>query len=97
MDHSEKNGSRKRSAGTSLSGWVKSFPAERFGIDNLKSEPWACHADGVVVEVLDETDQVIARYFIGKEGWRRDFDNIAGLQTDGSTMRDKVFKEETPF
>ena len=50
--------------------WVKSFPAEGFNIEVLKSEVWADSADGLEIKILDDTETLAAHYFVEGGRWR---------------------------
>ena len=50
--------------------WAKSFPAEGFSLDTLKSEIWAGSADGLEIQVFDDTETLAARYFVDEGHWR---------------------------
>ena len=51
--------------------WLKSYPAENFTIDRLKSEPWALVANGVEVRIVDETEQVKETYIVTNQEWKK--------------------------
>jgi len=57
-------------------GWEKSFPVAGFRIDTLKSEVWSESADGIVVRVTDESDQLIAQFRIDDGRWTTVIDRI---------------------
>lgn len=50
-------------------GWAKSFPADGFKIETLKSEVWAEPADGIEIRIFDDTEALIARFTIDVGNW----------------------------
>jgi DNA helicase-4 len=50
-------------------GWAKSFPAEGFRTEILKSEVWSERADGIDVRVFDDTDTAVGRFFVNGGNW----------------------------
>ncbi|GHU07003.1 hypothetical protein AGMMS50225_03230 [Betaproteobacteria bacterium] len=60
-------------------GWEKSFTAEGFRIDILKSEVWSKHADGLDVRIFDDTDTSVARFSIDNGNWHCVFDKLQEL------------------
>jgi DNA helicase-4 len=57
-------------------GWAKSFPAEGFRTEILKSEVWSEPADGVDVRIFDDTDTLVARFLIESGNWSCVIDNL---------------------
>jgi len=57
-------------------GWAKSFPAEGFGIDTLKSEVWSGPSDGIDVRIFDETDKMVAHFLVDSGNWSCIVDNL---------------------
>ena len=51
--------------------WVKSYPAENFTIDKLKSEPWALVANGIEVRIVDETEELKEVYVVTNQEWSK--------------------------
>ena len=59
-------------------GWEKSFPAEGFSLEILeilKTEAWVGQADGIEVQISDDTETCIARYSVDEGKWSTDVDN----------------------
>ena len=57
--------------------WVRSYSPEKFKeceVSNLKSQPWAKHADGIKVRIYDETESVIT-YYINGGNWQEEYDS----------------------
>ena len=50
--------------------WTKSYPSEGFAVSILKSELWAADADGIEVQIFDDTESIIARYSIDAGNWK---------------------------
>lgn len=57
-------------------GWEKSFPAEGFSLETLKAEAWVGQADGIEVQISDDTETCIARYSVDEGKWYPDVDDI---------------------
>jgi DNA helicase-4 len=55
---------------TGWPGWAKSFPAEGFNLETLKSEVWTEPADGIEVRIFDDTNTLAACYLIDAGYWR---------------------------
>lgn len=51
-------------------GWAKSFPAEGFSTDILKSEVWSESADGIDVRIFDDTDTSVAQFLVDRGEWK---------------------------
>ena len=49
--------------------WEKSFPAEGFSTETLKSEVWSEPADGVDVRIFDGTEALVAQFLINGGTW----------------------------
>lgn len=49
--------------------WEKSFLIQGFSVENLVNEEWAMIADCVVVEIVDETEQLGARFSVNRGEW----------------------------
>ena len=57
-------------------GWTKSFPAEGFRIETLKSEVWAEPADGIEIRIFDDTDMLVGQFLIDDGNWNCVVDNL---------------------
>ena len=57
-------------------GWVKSFPAEGFRIETLKSEGWAEPADGIEIRIFDDTETLVGQFLIDDGNWSCVVDNL---------------------
>lgn len=57
-------------------GWAKSFPAEGFRTEILKSEVWSEPADGIDVRIFDDTDTLVAQFLVDGGKWRCIADNL---------------------
>lgn len=64
---------------TGRKGWAKTFLINGFSVDILKSEVWASQADGVDVQIVDESNDLIACYLIDDGNWRCVSDDLASL------------------
>lgn len=64
---------------TGWPGWAKSFPAEGFRTDILKSEVWSETADGIDVRIFDETDTAVAQFLVDGGNWACMFDELKTL------------------
>ena len=64
---------------TDWPGWAKSFPAEGFRIDTLKSEIWSGPADGIDVRIFDDTDSAVAQFLVDCGNWTCVFDELKTL------------------
>ena len=64
---------------TGWRGWEKSFPAEGFSLEILKSEVWAAAADGLEIRVFDDTETLATHYLIDKGKWRCLYDELDAL------------------
>ena len=64
---------------TGWPGWVKSFPAEGFNVETLKSEVWAESADGIEVRIFDDTETLAARFLIEVGNWSCLVDKLEAL------------------
>jgi DNA helicase-4 len=51
------------------SGWAKTFPADGFNPEILKSEVWSQTADGIEVRIFSESDTLVAQFFIDRGNW----------------------------
>ena len=51
-------------------GWTKSFPAEGFRIETLKSEVWSKAAHGIDVQIFDDSNTTVARFLIEHGKWK---------------------------
>ncbi|MBK8115337.1 MAG: UvrD-helicase domain-containing protein [Candidatus Accumulibacter sp.] len=51
-------------------GWAKTFPAEGFRTDTLKSEVWAKSADGVDIRIFDDTEALVAQFLVDAGNWQ---------------------------
>ena len=60
-------------------GWAKSFPAEGFRTDILKSEVWSEPADGIDVRIFDDTDTLVAQFLVNGGEWTCRFDELKTL------------------
>lgn len=60
-------------------GWVKSLPAEGFGIEAIQKELWAQPADGIEVRILDDTDTLAAHYLVDAGRWHCLADQLVTL------------------
>jgi DNA helicase-4 len=60
-------------------GWAKSFPAEGFKTEILKSEVWSKTANGIDVCIFDDTDAAVARFLVDGGFWICMFDNLKSL------------------
>lgn len=49
--------------------WEKSFLIQGFSVENLVNEEWAMIADCVVVEIVDETERLGARFSVNRGEW----------------------------
>ena len=56
--------------------WEKTVPAKSFNISEIQKEIWAESAEGVEVRILDEKDSILAKYFVNKNDWKKEFDKI---------------------
>jgi DNA helicase-4 len=61
---------------TGWPGWAKTFPADGFRIDILKSEVWSKYAAGIDVRIFDETDRMVAQFLVDAGEWRCITDNL---------------------
>lgn len=61
---------------TSWRGWEKSFPAEGFSLEILKTEAWVGQADGIEVQISDDAETLVARYSVDEGKWSTDVDDI---------------------
>jgi len=66
--------------GVGMKCWNRIYPLENFSISILQNEVWAKTADGVEVQICDEQDFELAKYFVNDEKWECDFDKIASIQ-----------------
>lgn len=57
-------------------GWAKSFPAEGFRTDILKSEVWSVPADGIDVRIFDDADRAVAQFLVNAGKWKCIADNL---------------------
>ena len=64
---------------TGWPGWAKSFSAEGFITDILKSEIWSEPAEGIVVRIFDETDTAVAEFLVDRGNWTCIFDEMKTL------------------
>lgn len=55
--------------GAKWPGWEKSFPAEGFKAETLKSEVWAKSADGVDIRIFDDAEALVAQFVIDGGKW----------------------------
>lgn len=60
--------------------WEKSFPAEGFSLETLKSVVWAKSADGIEVRICDDTERLVAHYLIDNGNWRCMVNKLATLR-----------------
>ena len=76
-------------------GWAKSFPAEGFRIETLKSEVWAEPADGIEIRMFDDTETLVGQFLIDDGNWKCVIDNLrtvcaprdtAGNEVHGDTL-----------
>ena len=65
---------------TGWTGWTKGFQAVGFEISRIQQEVWASAADGIEVRILDETECLVAKYFVDAGNWICVADNFASLQ-----------------
>ena len=54
---------------TTWRGWEKSFPAEGFSLEILKTEAWVGQADGIEVQISDDAETLVARYSVDEGEW----------------------------
>ena len=59
-----------------LKGWEKYVLSKNFDITKIKNEPWVLGADQVEFKILDETENVIAYFFINNGEWIEKFNKI---------------------
>jgi len=69
-------------------GWAKSFPAERFNTEILKSEVWSESVDGIEVRIFDDTDTLAAQFLIDVGEWKCIVDNLHEV----SAVKDCAYK-----
>ena len=50
---------------------------ENFSLETLKSEIWTESADGVEVNIFNETEQPLACYALHDGDWKTHFDDLA--------------------
>ena len=67
---------------TGWPGWAKSFPAEGFNLEALKSEVWAEPADGIELRIFDDTETLTSRFLINEGNWNC----VVDLRSDRSTQ-----------
>ena len=52
--------------------WAKEYPCDGFNIEGLKSEAWACKADGIYVKIFDDTETSLKAHYLVNDGkWHR--------------------------
>lgn len=61
---------------TGRAGWAKSFPADGFKIDTIRYELWSEPADGIEVQIFDDTDALAAHYIINAGEWHCVMDQL---------------------
>jgi len=50
--------------------WEKSFQAEGFNLEILKAEVWSDGADGLEIQIFDDTETLVAHSLIDNGKWR---------------------------
>ena len=71
-------------------GWAKSFPADGFRPETLKSEVWSKPADGVDVRIFDDTEALVARFLISDGKWNCVMDNLAKIRRPTDAADDEI-------
>ncbi len=57
--------------------WQKTLvERDSFRISDLQKESWCEYADGIEININDEDDSVLAKYFLNEGKWEIEFDNI---------------------
>ena len=51
-------------------GWAKSFSSDEFSVESLQKQVWSHRADGIEVQVVDEHDVLMERYFVDGGLWK---------------------------
>lgn len=77
---------------TGWPGWAKSFPAEGFRLETIKTEVWAQSANGIDVRIFDDTEALAARFLIDAGHWNCVIDQLAVL----CAPRDEARQETSP-
>jgi len=77
-------------------GWVKSFPAQDFEIETLKSEVWAEPADGIDIRIFDDTETLVARFLINMGKWDCDIDDLKSFCVTSNTNENETFVGPEP-
>lgn len=77
-DYLKASGYQWQSSG--WAGWAKSFPAEGFRTDILKSEVWSEPADGIEVRIFDDSDAEVAQFLVDAGRWRCISNNLHQLR-----------------
>ena len=78
-------------------GWSKSFPAEGFRTEILKSEVWSASADGIDVRIFDDTDTFVAQFLVDGGEWKCVADNFQQVCIPKDGDKDEtqqVFRKE---
>lgn len=77
-------------------GWAKSFPADGFRIETLKSEVWAEPADGIVIHIFDDTETLVGQFLIDNGNWNCVIDNLLTVCAPSDADENEIQGDPVP-